>query len=255
MAASQKLGCVLVHGWAMNSAVWRSLLPHLPAWLDVTCVDLPGHGSMVDVNADTLDEMVRVLSAISHRPVLWLGWSMGGLAVLRLARLYPERVAGVFMVASNPCFVRRDDWPCAVDASVFDSFARILTDDAGATLKRFLALQVMGDRHALHTVRELQSAMNERGNASRHALEAGLGMLKHCDLRSDLQSLSCPIHWTLGGRDTLVPVSLAEELRLLNPAMDISIEAAAAHAPFLSHTENFVHVFNGFAGKIRAIKN
>ena len=251
VALKQKITCVFVHGWAMNSAVWHTLSASLPDWLEVVCVDLPGHGSMAEVPAVALTEQVELLAALSHRPALWVGWSLGGHALLQLAQHYPERVAGVFMVASNPCFVRRPDWSSAVAASVFTEFAAALEHDSEATLRRFLALQVIGDKQALATVRELQRAMNQRGQASRQALQLGLQQLQEKDLRRDLAQLECPLHWHLGGRDTLVPVALAAALPRLNPAIEISIEASAGHAPFLSHPDNFRRELLAFAGRIR----
>jgi pimeloyl-[acyl-carrier protein] methyl ester esterase len=250
-ALRQKITCVFVHGWAMNSAVWEPVIAGLPDWLEVICVDLPGHGSMNKVPAEGLAAQVQLLAAISQKPVLWVGWSLGGLAVLRLAQLYPERVAGLFMVACNPCFVRRPDWTSAVEASVFSDFAAELDQDSEATLRRFLALQVTGDKHALKTVRELQRAMSARGQASAQALQAGLQQLQECDLRRDLSLLESPLHWHLGGRDRLVPVSLADALPELNPGIEISIEDTAGHAPFVSHPDRFRRELLTFAGRMR----
>ena len=139
---SNKVTCVFVHGWAMNSAVWSHCLPMLPDWMDVIRVDLPGHGTMSEVKATGIDDYVQSLAAVINRPAIWVGWSMGGLAVLQLAKYYPERVAGLFMVASNPCFVRQPDWQCAVERDVFRQFAESLEQDIDATVKRVLALQV-----------------------------------------------------------------------------------------------------------------
>lgn len=234
----------------MNSAVWQPLIKELPDWLEVICVDLPGHGSMVGVDAGDLQEQTQLLAAVSQKPALWVGWSMGGLVVLKLAQLYPARVAGIFGVASTPCFVRRADWSTAVAASVFTDFADALDNDVEATLRRFLALQVIGDAQALKTVRNLQRAMHERGQASAQAMRSGLNILLESDLRRDLSVLECPLHWHLGTRDTLVPVSLADNLKLLNPAVEISIETGAGHAPFLSHPESFRRELLDFVGKI-----
>lgn len=253
VALSQKITCICVHGWGMNSAVWQSLSNSLPEWLDVICVDLPGHGSMAEVAAIDLDAQVELLAALTHRPALWLGWSLGGLPLLKLAQLYPERVAGLFLVASTPCFVRRPDWQCAVADSVFAEFARALEQDQTATLRRFLALQVIGAKQALKTVRELVQAMQTRGEASAAALRAGLQQLQDNDLRRDLALLTCPVHWHLGARDTLVPVALAASLKTLNSGIEISIVTGAGHAPFLSHPENFRHELLAFAGRMRAL--
>lgn len=248
--AKQKLNCVLVHGWAMNSAVWQPLLADLPDWLNVTCVDLPGHGSMADVAGGSLHDIARLLSVVTRTPALWLGWSLGGLAVLQLARDYPERVAGLFMVACNPSFVRRDDWSTAVETEVFSAFAEALDKDMKSTIRRFLALQVTGERQALKTVRELQRAIESRGPASRRALHEGLDLLQQSDLRHDLIQLGQATHWHLGECDTLVPVALADALIALNPAIEVSIAQGAAHAPFLSHPHNFLREFIDFASRI-----
>lgn len=236
----------------MNSAVWQSLTASLPDWMDVVCIDLPGHGGMAEVGAEELEDQVQLLAAVSQRPALWVGWSMGGLSVLRLARLHPERVAGVFMVASNPCFVRRPDWPTAVEASVFGHFAAELNEDKEATLRRFMALQVLGDKHALKTLKQLQRAMQARGQASMQALQSGLQQLQECDLRQDLALLECSLHWHLGGRDALVPVALADSLKTLNANIEISIEPDAGHAPFVSHPDNFRRELVDFAGRMRS---
>ncbi len=251
-ALKQKTSCVFVHGWALNSAVWQSLIAGLPEWLDVACVDLPGHGSMSGLAASDLDAQAQQLAAVSSRPAIWVGWSLGGLVTLRLAQHYPERVAGLFMVASNPCFVQRPDWTTAVAASVFEEFSTALHHDIDATLRRFLALQMLGDRRALKRVRELERMMHARGRASSQALQMGLNILQQSDLRAELAQLDCPLCWLLGARDTLVPVSLAENLPDINPAIEINIEATAGHAPFLSHPENFRRALVEFAGRMRA---
>jgi pimeloyl-[acyl-carrier protein] methyl ester esterase len=246
-----KITCVFVHGWAMNSAVWEACFDRLPEWIEVVQVDLPGHGTMAEVKADSLNDYVQALAAVVTRPAIWVGWSMGGLAVLRLASVYPVRVAGLFMVASNPCFVRQPDWPCAVEAGTFQLFADALADNVDATIKRFLALQVKGSGEAMSTVRELQQSLRQRGQASPEALMFGLEILATTDLRSELPYLNCPITWLLGGRDALVPVSLAGVLKILQPKIETIIEKEAAHAPFISHPENFVGALIDFAETLR----
>lgn len=246
-----KVTCVLVHGWAMNSAVWESCLPMLPDWLDVIRIDLPGHGTMSEVGVKCIDDYVQSLVAVITRPAIWVGWSLGGLAVLQLAKYYPERVAGLFMVASNPCFVRKPGWQTAVEQEVFRQFAESLEQDVELTVKRFLALQVKGSSDAMKTVRSLQQSLKQRGQPSIEALRLGLEILARTDYRSELALLDCPITWYLGGRDTLVPATVAEELTTLNPKIKTIIENEAAHAPFISHPDAFVQSLISFAQGLR----
>jgi len=99
---NRSVNCIFVHGWAMNSAVWEKCQPLLPEWINATFIDLPGHGTMADIAADSIDDYVQALIPLTHRPVLWTGWSFGALVLMRLAELYPERVASLFLVAALP---------------------------------------------------------------------------------------------------------------------------------------------------------
>lgn len=244
--------CVFVHGWAMNSAVWDECIKLLPDWIDVIVVDLPGHGSMAKVNASTLDDYVQALIPLVHRPALWVGWSLGGLAVLRLAELYPQRVAAALLVATNPCFVSQADWDCAVDESVFNQFASDLDANQQKTIRRFLALQVKGLDDVMTVVRQLQQSIQLRGQASTQALTSGLGILLDSDLRQSLKDIECPLHWLLGAKDSLVPGGLAQVLQDDYAQQNVSVHPDASHAPFISQPEFFIRQLVDIAQKLRA---
>jgi pimeloyl-[acyl-carrier protein] methyl ester esterase len=235
-----KVTCVFVHGWAMNSAVWDDCIAQLPDWIDVIVVDLPGHGTMVEVQADTLDDYVHSLSTLTQRPAIWIGWSLGGLAVLRLAELYPQRVASALLVATSPCFVAREGWRCAVDESVFDQFAQNLKRNQEKTIQRFLALQVKGLPDAIGVVRKLQQSLKLRGSASADALASGLKILLETDLRQNIRLIERPLHWLLGNLDGLVPSELAQVLQQEFAQENVILYNKASHAAFISHRDEFM---------------
>jgi len=254
LLVSDSVTCVFVHGWAMNSAVWEECIESLPDWINVVLVDLPGHGSMADVPAGSLDDYVQALMPLAHRPVLWVGWSLGGLAVLRLAELYPQRVAAAMLVATNPCFVRQQNWPCAVDESVFKQFAGDLNKNQQKTIRRFLALQVKGLKDVMAVVRKLQSSIELRGSASTQALNAGLDILLNTDLRSSLKNIDSPLHWLLGAKDALVPGELADVLQKDFAQKNVTLLPQASHAPFISEPEVFISQLLALAQSIRGDK-
>lgn len=243
--------CVFVHGWAMNSAIWDECIEQLPDWINVVLVDLPGHGSMAEVNASKLDDYMQALTPLVHRPALWVGWSLGGLAVLRLAQMYPQRVAAAMLVATNPCFTKRSDWACAVEDSVFDQFAKDLNQHQDKTIRRFLALQVKGLPDILSVVRQLQKSIQSRGQASIQALNSGLNILLETDLRSALNTIDCPLHWYLGAKDALVPAELADVLFQQYAQKNVLLHPQASHAPFVSHEKDFVKQLVTLAEQLR----
>jgi pimeloyl-[acyl-carrier protein] methyl ester esterase len=237
----------------MNSAVWDDCIEQLPDWINVIVVDLPGHGTMSAVQATSLDDYVQALVPLVHQPVIWVGWSLGGLAVLRLTELYPQRVAAALLVATNPCFVRQADWQCAVETQVFDQFATDLNKNQDKTIRRFLALQVKGLSDGLSVVRALQRSIQSRGSASTQALECGLKILKQTDLRTALKSINRPLHWLLGAKDSLVPGDeLAQMLRQQYKQENIVLHKQASHAPFISEQESFIKQLVKIAEQRRA---
>lgn len=223
----------------MNSAVWSESLQFLPEWINAICLDLPGYGESSSVSAASLDDYVEHVASCVRQPSLMVGWSLGGLVTLQLAQRYPEKVSGLFQVATNPKFVQSDNWQAGVEMNVFEQFAESLNKDINATVRRFLALQVRGTSASMQTVRELQQSTNERGLPGLDVLMQGLDILSSADLTTELSQCQCPVTWLLGDKDAMVPVEVAESIKSLLPGVDINIIQGAGHAPFVSHPEVF----------------
>src|SRR4030067_648858 len=135
---------LLIHGWAMHGGMWRTVAERLAQHFQVLAVDLPGHGeSEALANAD-LDTVVDALSARFCEPLNICGWSLGGQVALRWAMRYPQQVQRLMLVASTPCFVRREEWKHAMSMDLLLEFGAALQQHYALTLKRFLALQVRG---------------------------------------------------------------------------------------------------------------
>ena len=248
---SHSIKIVFVHGWGMNSAVWEHCIEFLPDWMQIVLVDMPGHGTMSSMIPDDFNAMVRAVAGATSGPVIWVGWSLGGLVCLRLAELFPEKVLGLSLVATNPCFVKKDGWQNAIDQSVFDDFSESLKKDIDKTIKRFLALQVAGSETTMATIKNLQNALLSRGRAAPRALDIGLDALSEVDQRDSLKHIDSPVQWILGSRDSLVPVSLADSLAALASGSVVTVIEKAAHAPFVSHPEAFAESLINFASAIR----
>lgn len=244
-----KVKCVFVHGWGMNSAVWDSFIQQLPDVIEPVCIDLPGHGKFNQTDFECLQDLVDHLfeqsKPLLSGPSIWVGWSLGALPVLELAQQHPEFVDKTVLMASNPCFVMRDEWQNAVEASVFDLFADNLQQNVEKTLQRFLSLQVRGMDDSREVLRALRSAIVGQGLPSSSALTAGLDVLKSTDLRVMVEQLSRPQCWLLGQSDSLVPASLNDYLSV-QAGVRSHIIGGSAHLPFISHTEDVMSLFLDF---------
>lgn len=228
---------VLLHGWAMHSGVWRPFAHTLAQEFRVICVDLPGHGRSVAEPAFVPAEVaVKIVAVLNGESACWLGWSMGGLVALEIARQFPALVQGLILLASNPCFVKQDAWP-GMQLQVLQKFAANLQEDTLATLLKFLALQLWGLEDSAALLAELRARVLECAPADSKTLQQGLQVLQQTDLRPVLAALACPVLAILGTRDALVPVALAEHLTALRAGLQCEVIPQAGHTPFLSHPE------------------
>ncbi|PRD14128.1 pimeloyl-ACP methyl ester esterase BioH [Pantoea coffeiphila] len=229
---------VLLHGWGLNASVWHCISDRLSAHFCLHLVDLPGYGRSQGFRAMSLDEMVASLLPQAPEKAVWLGWSLGGLVASRLALQHPDRVEALITVASSPRFSAAEDWP-GIRPETLSGFQQQLSEDFQRTVERFLALQTLGTESARQDARALKSVVLDHPMPSVDVLNAGLEILRDVDLRTDLISLNLPLLRLYGKLDGLVPRKVAPLLDTLWPASSSIIMEKAAHAPFISHPEEF----------------
>lgn len=237
---------VLLHGWGMHGGVWEGVADKLAESFRVHVVDLPGHGESAGIAPYSLERVAEAVAAAVPQRAHWCGWSLGGLAALEAAGRFPEQVERLVLVASTPCFARRDDWQCAVAPETLGEFAASLAGDYEGTLKRFLSLQARGDEEAKAVLRDLRDSLFSRGRPAAEALSGGLEILAGYDLRGLATGVAQPALVIHGERDQLVPLPAGEWLVQNLPFARIALVKGAAHAPFLTHADEFVNLVKRF---------
>jgi pimeloyl-[acyl-carrier protein] methyl ester esterase len=246
------LPLLLIHGWGMHGGMWSGVAEQLAQNYCVMAVDLPGHGysvnhSLQPLNGSrfTLDDIVDELSAKFTEPLNVCGWSLGGQIALRWAMRHPQQVENLVMVASTPSFVRRAGWDHGLSVEILQEFADNLQHHFVLTLKRFLALQVRGSEQERDWLKVLSNGLFSRGEPDVIALQSGLDILRNCDLCSALPDVNQRTLVLAGERDTLIPLKASQYLANNTPNGRLEVIGGAAHAPFLSHPEEFLrHVVN-----------
>lgn len=242
MAAPASGGAiVLIHGWGMHGGIWSELLPALEGYEPRLTPDLPGHGGAPCPEGPYgLDEITAALAPEVPPGATVLGWSLGAMIALNLARRHARRVSRLVLVSATPRFTNSDDWDCGIADGVFDLFARTLVSDYRQTLNRFLSLQVRGSATSRSTLRLLRSVLFARGEPQQAALAGGLEILRHADLRAWLGEIRQPAHVIAGLRDRLVPPAASRALAAALPAGRFTELPEAGHAPFVSHRTEFL---------------
>ncbi|CAG8999973.1 MAG: Pimeloyl-[acyl-carrier protein] methyl ester esterase [Candidatus Celerinatantimonas neptuna] len=234
---------ILLHGWGMNSGVWSTIAGKLAHSYRVYLVDLPGYGLSQPSEDLSFEQTARLLA--DQLPCgYWLGWSLGGLLSQKVAIGYPDKVMKLITVASSATFVERQDWP-GMKANVLSLFAKGLEQDYRRTLERFLAIQMLGSTDAKMQIRIIKEQLASKPQPDLLMLRRGLQWLESIDLRTQIMCIEQPWLQLFGALDSLVPKQSAGAHQACSRAVQ-QIFAKASHAPFISHSGEFVQSITKF---------
>jgi pimeloyl-ACP methyl ester carboxylesterase len=231
---------LLVHAWTLNRTAWERQVLALRDRYTVITVDLRGHGESshprsgytVGSMAGDLEHLVRALSVPR---IALVGWSMGGLVVLELARRLGERVSALGLVSTtaggltdpeNEYAALKDEaaqFRAAIDAD-FRGFARQLAP----------RLFKLGAESPL-----LPWAITQMQKTPAHVAAACFDAMLAADLRPVLKTLHVPAMVFHGRHDTLTPLAAAEGLKKSIQGARLTVFDESGHAPPLEEPDAF----------------
>ncbi|MEN3111974.1 alpha/beta fold hydrolase [Uliginosibacterium paludis] len=227
---------VLLQGWGFSSRIWAGLQEALP--------DLQLQTPRVDESAGTLAARADALSAHLARGSIVVGWSLGAMLAIETARRHPERVSGLFLIGANAAFVRRESWPDGLAPEVVSAFRQDFTRQPARTLKRFLALQIMGDGQRAPLQALLDAALLAPHTPG---LSQGLEILENASLMDALPAIRCPVELLHGKHDAIMPVAAARVIAQRIPHARLTEVADAGHCPLFTQPAQMAALIRAFA--------
>nr|WP_232362636.1 pimeloyl-ACP methyl ester esterase BioH [Salinimonas chungwhensis] len=238
---------VLLHGWGMNSGVFKEFSPLLSDEYSVTVIDLPGFGENHSVAPTdyTIAGLAEILAPVLPANCILAGWSMGGLVAQQLALSMPEKVMGLVTIASSPRFASQQGWP-GIEPALLQQFQYELGENFAKTLDRFLAIQTMGCETARKDVKTIKHSVKEYPQPSVETLKASLELLSNEDLRRHVGQIKQPTLRIYGRLDSLVPKTAIDSICQLHPQSDAVVLSGASHAPFISHPKQTADIIKRF---------
>lgn len=90
----------LVHGFTQSAGCWSPFDDALAAHHRLRLIDAPGHGASRHQHADLVD--AAWLVGVAGGPATYIGYSMGGRIILRLALDSPELVRRLVLISASP---------------------------------------------------------------------------------------------------------------------------------------------------------
>lgn len=233
----------LIHGWGMTPDVWQPMAARLVTRQTVICPTLPGHDDAAPAPAE--DWLDRLIEQLPDDGAL-CGWSLGGQLALQVAHRAPQKCQRLILIGTSARFVATENWPQALDAATVSSFRQGFDTDPAGTLKRFIALQALGDAARKAVTRRLTMALTPVNEANHRCLADGLRLLAETDLRPLLANIACPVRILHGAGDALMPMRGASAMADALPNARFSAFDDCGHAPFLAREADCAALIQSF---------
>jgi pimeloyl-[acyl-carrier protein] methyl ester esterase len=257
---SSEFHLVFLHGWGMNSGVFSDFIQQLQerfvcesnVSVKTTALDLPGYGEFASMEAATMSVKSKAVfvEALLEPNTILVGWSLGGLVAQKIAIQQSEKLQGLICLCSSPKFASHGDWK-GIEPDVLHNFEQQLASDPAKTLKRFLAIQNLGQTSAKANIQKMFNSLIGKMMASSETLKRGLHILENEDLRHEIADISIPTLRVYGGFDSLVPSPSIARIADLQPEATHIIYEKASHAPFISHPQSLIEDIVRFVKSIK----
>jgi pimeloyl-[acyl-carrier protein] methyl ester esterase len=242
---------ILLHGWAMSSAVFAEIMPLLEDSFTLYCPDLPGHGASDPAASYSLTGLVSDLDCwcqhlgLNHCALL--GWSLGGQLAIHWARSGLLSVAKLILVATTPRFVAAEDWPAGLPEVQVRAMARQLRRAYELTMSDFFARMFKGEELSRERYREIIRFAVRTGHLPVADDVLGcLELLQSTDLRAQLPAIDLPTLVHYGAVDEITLPAAGHFLADHLSYGEQVCWPAVGHAPFLSRPEQSAQLWKDF---------
>jgi pimeloyl-ACP methyl ester carboxylesterase len=241
------LPLVGIHGFGGDKETWLVMAALVARARGVIGIDLPGHGRSDDVPEASAsirhhaEAVVRTLDHLGVPRAIICGNSMGGGVALRLAASWPDRVAGIVLVAS----VGRDvhaggalAWaagdnpliPRAADIDRFMALALERPPPVGRAVIRYVVTQRARRADALH--RLFRGFVLADGDAG---------------VPSDVAQIGCAALVIHGEQDRIIDKRVSEDLTRALPRAELVVMRGVGHVPQLEAPRATTRLVERFA--------
>ena len=243
------LPLLFIHGWGVDSRIWRQQVKHFSEFYRVIAIDLPGHGKSdwrkISL-AEMADDIMTVLSHLGIKQVGIIGSSLGGLVALKVFSSHPKKIKCLVLVGSHFKFAKSDDYPYGLDVEHIRKLGGQLNSDYPAIVNIFFRSLFTKHERSSRRFKWIQTFRNSISMPQQEALVEMLDVLEKEDLRSCLPSINVPIQFINGTEDYIFPKETFLHLRKQAPQAQFDWLEECGHFPFLSKPYEFNEILQDF---------
>lgn len=242
---------IMLHGWAMSSAVFSEAMASFSDSFRVLVPDLRGHGNSTAAAGYALDDFADDLAfwveSLKLESVALLGWSLGGQVAIALYPRLRPCIDRLLFINSTPRFSTSADWAAGLPDGQIRAMVRDLRKNYLLTMNNFFTLQFAGENIAPERHRQIVGFAVRAGRLPDPdvALSA-LETLRCADQREQLSVIDVPVLVMHGELDRIVPPAAGRYLSAHLARVESSFFPDLGHAPFLSRPDAIFSVWRTF---------
>jgi 3-oxoadipate enol-lactonase len=229
---------VLLHGFPLDHTIWKTVIPELEKDFNLVVPDLRGFGESSIPQApyllsDMAEDMATLLDDLGIKEAAIVGHSMGGYVALAFAHLFPTRLLGLGLVASQ-VLADTPERKAGRQQEADHILAHGVTDLADSMAEK------------LTTVPNIQAELREL--ILKQSPESAAGALRAMAERPDstgiLATLDLPVVIIHGQADRLVPIETARKAQALAMKGTLVEVEEAGHMPMMEAPQTTVEALN-----------
>ncbi len=235
---------VILHGWAVHSAIWYTVEEDLSEHFELHPIDLPGYGSRQNENGDiNLDQLTDDVLSQAPKNAHWMGWSLGTMVAMSAALRQADRINSLTLFSPTPLFMRVGDWKHGITLPALENLQSRFHSDYATALKRFLLMQAGTDQVARSNAKATWHRLTQSPTPTKATLDAGLEILKTTDLRGSVGDISIPTQIIICQEDRVIPAAAGQALHEMISQSTL-LELPSGHAPMIEIPNAFVQAVN-----------
>lgn len=247
---------IFIHGWSLSSAVWHFQFEQLSSSFRLIAPDLRGHGlssalsGYCDLESFSTDIML-LCEKLDLQNVLLVGWSLGGQIAINVSARLKERLSGLLLLCSTPCFCAKDDFQYGLSRLEVDGMTLKLERSMPRAIKGFIGRMFATGEIKSEELPELNKLLEQIALPDKEVAISSLKILQEMDLRELLSTIELPTLIISGEEDLICPPAASVYLAEQIPDSRYYSFDGCGHAPFLTRAAVMNKILSGFhAGKV-----